>query len=72
MVDERYTVSSPKAIEGLIEAWSPFTPASRALGGLTAEQAATKLDGRAGRRRVGAPSAISARWRRAPAATPNT
>jgi uncharacterized damage-inducible protein DinB len=45
MSDEPFTTSSPKAIEGLIEAWSSFTPASRALDGLTPELAVTKLDG---------------------------
>jgi uncharacterized damage-inducible protein DinB len=45
MADERFTVSSPKAIEGLIEAWSSFTPASRALAGLSAELAVSKLEG---------------------------
>ncbi len=39
-----FTTTSPKAIEGLIEAWSSFTPASRALDGLTPEQAVTKLE----------------------------
>jgi len=45
MADELLTPSSPKAIEGLIEAWSSFTPATRALEGLTPEQAVAKLDG---------------------------
>jgi uncharacterized damage-inducible protein DinB len=43
MAEEIFTTSSPKAIEGLIEAWSSFTPASRTLDGLTPEQAVTKL-----------------------------
>ena len=30
MTDEPLTPASPKAIEGLIEAWSSFTPATRA------------------------------------------
>jgi hypothetical protein len=45
MTEERFTSSSPKAIEGLIETWSSFTPASRALDGVEPEQAVTKLDG---------------------------
>jgi uncharacterized damage-inducible protein DinB len=45
MAEEMFTPSSPKAIEGLIEAWSSFTPASRALDGLTPEQAVTRLEG---------------------------
>lgn len=45
MTDEPLTGASPKAIEGLIEAWSSFTPATRALEGLTPEQAVAKLDG---------------------------
>jgi uncharacterized damage-inducible protein DinB len=45
MSDELLTPASPKAIEGLIEAWSSFTPATRALEGLTPEQAVAKLDG---------------------------
>lgn len=45
MAEEMFTPSSPKAIEGLIEAWSSFTPASLALDGLTPEQAVTKLAG---------------------------
>jgi uncharacterized damage-inducible protein DinB len=45
MDEEIFTTTSPKAIEGLIEAWSFFTPASRALDGLTPEQAVTKLEG---------------------------
>lgn len=45
MSDERFTSASPKAIEGLIEEWSSFTPASRALDGLEPEQAVTRLDG---------------------------
>jgi uncharacterized damage-inducible protein DinB len=45
MSDERFTVSSPEAIEGLIEGWSSFTPPSRALEGLTSEQALAKRDG---------------------------
>jgi uncharacterized damage-inducible protein DinB len=45
MDEESFTTTSPKAIEGLIEAWSSFTPASRALDGLTSEQAVTKLEG---------------------------
>lgn len=45
MAEEPFTPSSPKAVEGLIEAWSSFTPASRALHGLGPEQAVTKLDG---------------------------
>lgn len=44
MAEEIFTTSSPKAIEGLIEEWSSFTPASRALDGLTPEQAVTKLE----------------------------
>jgi phenylpyruvate tautomerase PptA (4-oxalocrotonate tautomerase family) len=43
--DERLTISSPRAIEGLIESWSSFTPAARALDGLSAEQAVTRLEG---------------------------
>ena len=45
MTDEPLTPASPKAIEGLIEAWSSFTPATRALEGVTLAQALTKLDG---------------------------
>lgn len=45
MAVESFTTASPKAIEGLIEEWSSFTPASRALDGLTPEQAVTKLEG---------------------------
>jgi uncharacterized damage-inducible protein DinB len=45
MAEEIFTTASPKAIEGLIEEWSSFTPASRALDGLTPEQAVTKLGG---------------------------
>ncbi len=45
MPEEIFTATSPKAIEGLIEEWSSFTPASRALDGLTPEQAVTKLEG---------------------------
>lgn len=45
MADEIFTTTSPKAIEGLIEEWSAFTPASSALEGLTPEQALTKLEG---------------------------
>lgn len=45
MTEEMFTPSSPKAVEGLIEAWSSFTPASRALDGLTPEQAVTKFEG---------------------------
>jgi uncharacterized damage-inducible protein DinB len=45
MPQETFTTASPKAIEGLIEEWSSFTPASRALDGLTPEQAVTKLEG---------------------------
>jgi uncharacterized damage-inducible protein DinB len=44
MAEEIFTTASPKAIEGLIEEWSSFTPASRALDGLTSEQAMTKLE----------------------------
>jgi uncharacterized damage-inducible protein DinB len=44
MAEEIFTTASPKAIEGLIEEWSSFTPASRALDGLTPEQAVTKLE----------------------------
>jgi uncharacterized damage-inducible protein DinB len=39
------TPSSPKFIEGMIEEWSSFTPATRALDGLTGELATTKLEG---------------------------
>lgn len=45
MSDEVFTTASPKAIQGLIEDWSAFTPASRALDGLTSELAVTKLEG---------------------------
>jgi uncharacterized damage-inducible protein DinB len=45
MSKESFTTTSPKAIEGLIEEWSSFTPASRALDDLTPEQALTKLEG---------------------------
>jgi uncharacterized damage-inducible protein DinB len=45
VAEDVYTTASPKAVEGLIEAWSSFTPASRALEGLTPEQALTKLGG---------------------------
>jgi uncharacterized damage-inducible protein DinB len=45
MSKESFTTASPKAIEGLIEEWSSFTPASRALDGLTPEQAVMKLEG---------------------------
>jgi hypothetical protein len=45
MSDERFTVSSPEAIEGLIEGWSSFTPATRALAGLSKEHAVPKRDG---------------------------
>lgn len=44
MAEEIFTTASLKAIEGLIEEWSSFTPASRALDGLTPEQAVTKLE----------------------------
>jgi uncharacterized damage-inducible protein DinB len=39
------TPSSPMFIEKLIEEWSSFTPASRALDDLSPEQAVTKLNG---------------------------
>jgi hypothetical protein len=42
---EIFTTASPKALEGLIEEWSSFTPASRALDGLTPGQAVSKLEG---------------------------
>jgi uncharacterized damage-inducible protein DinB len=42
---EVFTTASPKAIQGLVEEWSSFTPASRALDDLTPEQALTKLSG---------------------------
>lgn len=45
MAEEVLTSASPKAIEGLIEARSSFTPASRALDGLSPEQAVMKLEG---------------------------
>jgi hypothetical protein len=45
MAEGILTTASPKAIEGLIEEWTSFTPASRALDGLTPEQAVTKLKG---------------------------
>lgn len=45
MPEEIFTTASPKAIEGLIEEWSSFTPASRVLDDLTPEQAVTKLEG---------------------------
>jgi uncharacterized damage-inducible protein DinB len=45
MAEEIFTTNSPKAIEGLIEEWSSFTPASRALDDLSPEQAVTKLEG---------------------------
>ena len=41
--DEVISPASPKFIEGMIEAWSSFIPASRALEDLSAEQAVTKL-----------------------------
>jgi uncharacterized damage-inducible protein DinB len=45
MPEEIFTTTSPKAIEKLIEEWSSFTPASRALDDLSPEQAMTKLEG---------------------------
>lgn len=45
MSDETYTTTSPRAVEGLIEEWSSFTPASRALAGLDPELAVTRLEG---------------------------
>jgi uncharacterized damage-inducible protein DinB len=45
MFEEIFTTASPKAIAGLIEEWSSFTPASRALDDLTPEQAVMKLEG---------------------------
>jgi uncharacterized damage-inducible protein DinB len=39
------TPSSPKFIEGLIEEWSSFVPASRAVDDLSPELATTKLEG---------------------------
>ncbi len=45
MTEEIFTTISPKAIEGLVEEWSSFTPASRTLDGLTPEQAVTRLEG---------------------------
>ena len=39
------TPSSPEFIEGMIEEWSSFIPASRALDDLTPDQAVTKLEG---------------------------
>ena len=44
MTEEIFTTTSPRAIEGLIEEWSSFTPASRTLDGLSSELAVTKLD----------------------------
>lgn len=41
---DRLTPSSPKFIEKLIEEWSSFTPASRALNDLSPEQAIAKLE----------------------------
>ena len=45
MTEKVLTSASPKFIEGLIEEWSSFTPASRALDDLTPEQAVKKLEG---------------------------
>ena len=45
MAEEMLTATSPKAVQGLIEEWSAFTPASRALDDITPEQAMTKLEG---------------------------
>ena len=45
MAEDIFTTASPKAIEGLIEEWSSFTPASRTLDGLSPEQALTTLEG---------------------------
>ena len=45
MSEEIITPSSPKFIEGMVEEWSSFVPASRALDDLTPEQAVTKLEG---------------------------
>lgn len=39
------TPSSPRFIEGMIEEWSSFIPASRALNDLSAEHAVAKPDG---------------------------
>lgn len=45
MKEETLSTSSPIAIEGLIEKWSPFAKASYALENLTSSQATTKLEG---------------------------
>lgn len=45
MAEGVLTSASPQFIEGLIEEWSSFTPASRALDDLTPEQALRKLEG---------------------------
>lgn len=42
---EVITPSSPKFVEGMVEEWSSFVPASRALDDITPEQAVTKLEG---------------------------
>lgn len=45
MNDEIITSASPEFVEGMIEDWSSFVPATRALDGLTPEQAMAKLEG---------------------------
>ncbi|MGL4612057.1 MAG: hypothetical protein ACRCYY_20670 [Trueperaceae bacterium] len=50
MPEEIFTTTSPKAIEGLIEEWSSFTPASRALDDLTPKQAVMRLE--VGKRKI--------------------
>lgn len=45
MNDEIITSASPKFVEGMIEDWSSFVPATRALDDLTPEQAMAKLEG---------------------------
>lgn len=45
MTDEVIISTSTKFVEGLIEDWSSFTPATRALDDLTPDQAVTKLEG---------------------------
>ncbi len=45
MSNEVITPASPKFVEGMVEDWSSFVPASRALDDLRPEQAVTKLEG---------------------------
>jgi uncharacterized damage-inducible protein DinB len=45
VTDEVITAASTKFVEGLIEEWSSFVPATRALDNLSPEQAVTKLEG---------------------------